>query len=161
MSRSRSAGGVAVWAVLAGGLLLSSMAPAMFASPPITIGAPAAATRVPAWDAAGLGPLPWQGVSCAHLTADGRRVAVGTIAPVGDPNVFLVDAEGKVVEQHAVGQRWIGEVAAAGGGGAAVVAAVCTAPAGSAEDNPALFQFSGGNARGRVANDFRPLVFQY
>lgn len=159
MSRSRLASGVAVWALSAGGLLLSSLGSATFASSRIQVGDPVAATRVPAWNAAGLGQLPWQGISCTHLSPDGKWFAVGTIAPLGDPNVFLIDSQGKIVEQHAVGQRWIGEIAAGGGG--AVVAAVCTSPEGSAEDNPALFQFSGGNARGRAANDFRPLVFQY
>src|SRR5437762_1743174 len=137
MSKSQSASGVAVGAILVGKLLLSTLAAGTFGSPPVTVGDPAANSRVPAWDAAGLGQLPWQGISCAYLTADGNRVAVGTMAPRGDPNVFLIDSEGKIIEQHAVGMRWIGEVCASDGG--EVVAAVCTSPRGAAGDEPAVF----------------------
>jgi len=45
------------------------------------------------------------------MNAGGSRIAVGTIAPPGDPNVFLLDAEGKVISQQAVGQRWIDQIA--------------------------------------------------
>src|SRR5438105_1812822 len=58
--------------------------------PTTTVGGPAGKTRVPAWDARGSGPLPWQGIACVDMTADGQFVAVGTIAPPGDPNVFLL-----------------------------------------------------------------------
>jgi glyoxylase-like metal-dependent hydrolase (beta-lactamase superfamily II) len=81
------------------------------------------------------------------------------MAPPGDPNVFLIDSGGKVVEQHAVGQRWIGEVVAMADGHG--VAAICTSPTGAAEDDPALFRFSDGNLQGKTTNDFRPLLFQY
>ena len=62
-------------------------------------------TSVPAWDASGLGPLPWQGIACVDVNDDASRIAVGTIASPGDPNVFVFDAEGGIVVQQAVGQR--------------------------------------------------------
>src|SRR5438132_649512 len=108
------------WLLALVGLLLAS--PGFFSAQPTTdVGKPAAQTKVPQWDARGLGPLPWQGIACVDMTADGKFVAVGTIAPPGDPNVFLLDANGKLLEQHAVGQRWINEVAV-GDNGAFVTA---------------------------------------
>src|SRR5437879_6294973 len=66
------------------------------------------ASKAPPWDARGLGPLPWQGVSALQMSADGRRIVVGTMAPADDPNVIVLDgATGKVTAQYAVGQRWI------------------------------------------------------
>ena len=35
---------------------------------PIRLGPPQKESRVPAWDARGLGPLPWQGIACAELS---------------------------------------------------------------------------------------------
>src|SRR5262245_7885117 len=43
--------------------------------PTTTVGGPAGQTKVPAWDARGLGPLPWQGIACVDMTADGKFVA--------------------------------------------------------------------------------------
>lgn len=40
---------------------------------------PAPATKVPRWDARGLGPLPWQGVACLDVDSQAGRIAVGTI----------------------------------------------------------------------------------
>ena len=45
-------------------------------------------TKVPRWDARGVGPLPWQGIACLDITFDAKRIAVGTIAPPGDANVL-------------------------------------------------------------------------
>lgn len=129
------------------------------ASATIAIGQTEKASRVPAWNAAGLGPLAWQGVSCIDLSADGKFSAVGTMAPLGDPNVFLLDASGRIIEQHAVGQRWIGEIAAFSAGPG--VAAICTSPTGSADDPPALFRFAAGREMGKPVGDFDPLLFQY
>jgi hypothetical protein len=51
-------------------------------------------TKVPRWDARGVGPLPWQGVACLDVNDDVTRIALGTIAPSGDPNVLLLDGDG-------------------------------------------------------------------
>src|SRR5947209_3964181 len=67
--------------------------------------------KVPAWDARGVGPLPWQGIACLDVNDDGTRIAVGTIAPPGDPNVIVLDGQGNVIRQARVGQRWLSQVA--------------------------------------------------
>ena len=76
----------------------------------VEIGPAVARSRVPRWDARGLGPLPWQGIACIDVSEDGRFLAVGTIAPPGDPNLFVLDENGKIVGQHRAGCRWINEV---------------------------------------------------
>ncbi len=144
--------------IAATAILLLTYTPAP-GTPAMTIDAEPHPTRVPAWNAAGIGPLPWQGISCVHLTGDGKFIAVGTMAPLGDPNVFLLDSNGKILEQHAAGIRWIGEVAALSDGPS--LAAICTSPTGAAEDDPALFRFSNGKPLGTSINDFRPMLFQY
>jgi glyoxylase-like metal-dependent hydrolase (beta-lactamase superfamily II) len=93
-----------------------------------------AQTKAPAWDARGTGPLPWQGVSA--LAAGGGRIVLGTTAPPGDPNVIVLDAAGKVVARHAVGQRWIDSVALLPDGAAL---ALCTHADGKANDFPTVF----------------------
>lgn len=95
------------------------------------------ASKVPAWDARGLGPLPWQGVSALQMSADGSRIVLGTIAPPDDPNVIVVDGAGNVTAHHALGQRWIESVSALPDG--ASVMALCTHADGRANDFPALF----------------------
>lgn len=94
-------------------------------------------SRVPAWDARGLGPLTWQGISCLEVSADGKRIVVGTIAPPDDPNVVELDGEGRVVSQFAVGQRWIDGVAL--GAEAKEIYALSTMPAGRNVDFPTVF----------------------
>ncbi len=112
------------------------------ASAPSAIAAAAAtATRsAPKWDASSLGALPWQGIACLDVTDDATRVAVGTIAPPGDPNVFVLDAEGRVLVEQSVGQRWIDQVAVDSDRG--VVRCVCGTPSGTADDGPQLFAVS-------------------
>ena len=95
-------------------------------------------SRVPAWDASGLPPMSWQGVACLDLSSDGRHVAVGTVAPSGDPNVLLLGPDGKLVRSWAAGQRWIQDVVAARDG--RTVLAMCTTPEGRADDAPAAFR---------------------
>src|SRR3989442_1268493 len=72
---------------------------------------PDSASAVPAWNARGSGPLPWQGIACIDLSADARWIAVGTISPFGDPNVFLLDGQGELVRTTRAGQRWLQQVA--------------------------------------------------
>jgi glyoxylase-like metal-dependent hydrolase (beta-lactamase superfamily II) len=93
------------------------------------------------------------------MTADGRFIAIGTIAPPGDPNVFLLDGDGKLLEQHAVGQRWINEIVVGEGG--AFVAALCTSPTGAAGDPPAIFTFVRGKPISSVGEKVSPLLFHY
>jgi glyoxylase-like metal-dependent hydrolase (beta-lactamase superfamily II) len=119
-------------ALIALQLLLGIVAPAPL--PPQEPYAPA--TKVPRWDARGIGPLPWQGVACLDIDSQAFRIAVGTIAPPGDPNVVLLDGDGKVLRQQHAGQRWINAVGLDGG----LIRAVCTMPAGKAGDNSAIFQ---------------------
>ncbi len=95
-------------------------------------------SRVPAWDARGLPAMSWQGVACLDLSSDGRHVAVGTVAPSGDPNVLLLGPDGKLVRSWAAGQRWIQDVVVARDGRA--VLAMCTTPEGRPDDAPTAFR---------------------
>ena len=123
---------------------------------PVRLGPPQKESRVPAWDARGLGPLPWQGIACADLSDDGRFIALGTIALPGDMNVFVLDENGKLLRQHSAGKRWINEVAAGDAG--AFVAALCTTPTGQAGDRVMLSVFAG--AKPEEINTDLP-VFHY
>ncbi len=93
---------------------------------------------VPPWDARGVGPVPWQRIACIDISDDGRWLALGTIAPAGDPNVFLLDADGKLVRTATVGQRWIQQVAVDGTG--KMLHALCTMPDGKASDFPTVYR---------------------
>lgn len=117
------------------------------------IGGPPKKSRVPAWDARGMGPLPWQGVACADLSDNGRYAALGTIAPPGDPHVFIVAENGRLVGQHSAGRRWINEVAVTDDGFAA---AICSTPTGQAGDRPMICTFPGGPGEA-----IDPMVFHY
>ncbi len=102
---------------------------------------PAPKTRVPRWDARGVGPLAWQGVACLDVNDDATRIVLGTIAPPGDPSVLLLDGDGKLLRQQRAGQRWINQVAL---GADDALWAVCTMPAGRASDLPEVFRLSAG-----------------
>ena len=164
---STSAAGIAERASLAAVaslLLLATTPPLRAAEAVIEIGAPAAPSRVPRWDARGLGPLPWQGVACLDMNEDGDRIGVGTIAPAGDANLFLLDAGGKIVARHRAGQRWLNEVAVSDDG--RFVAALSTTPEGTAGDTPRLYGFSQGKELDQVSGvlrfqDFRPARFMF
>ena len=110
----------------------------------IDIGKPVRQSAVPKWDVRGTGALAWQGIACADMTGDGRFVALGTIAPPGDPHIFLLDAAGKVVGQYRAGERWIGTVAVSDGG--SPLAAFCTTPEGKASDRPVVRLFRDGQS---------------
>ncbi len=97
----------------------------------------ATATSVPSWDARGSGPLPWQGIACLDLSDDGRWLAAGTIAPPGDPNVFLLGSEGQLVRTAQAGQRWLQQVAIDRTG--QLLHALCTMPEGRAGDFPTVY----------------------
>jgi glyoxylase-like metal-dependent hydrolase (beta-lactamase superfamily II) len=98
-------------------------------------------TKVPPWDVRGVGPLPWQGVACLDVNPDGSLLALGTIAPAGDPNVLVLDSAGKVVHQYQVGQRGISQVVFGPDG--QEVFAVSTMPEGRAGDRPEVFRLTG------------------
>ncbi|HPD15279.1 MAG TPA: FG-GAP-like repeat-containing protein [Planctomycetota bacterium] len=129
-------------------------------------GAAAATARAPEWNARGTGPLPRQGIACLDVSDDGRFVAVGTIAAPGEPNLFVLDEGGKIVQQHRAGLRWLNEVSVSNDG--AFVAALCTTPEGTAGDSPRLYAFLRGKELSQVSagfrlRDFRPggFLFHY
>jgi glyoxylase-like metal-dependent hydrolase (beta-lactamase superfamily II) len=95
------------------------------------------ATAVPSWDARGPRTLPRQGIACLDLSDDGRWLALGTIAPAGHPNAFLLDADGRIVRSASVGQRWLQQVAVDRDGKRLL--ALCTMPAGRAGDFPTVY----------------------
>jgi glyoxylase-like metal-dependent hydrolase (beta-lactamase superfamily II) len=90
---------------------------------------------VPAWNARGVG-LPQQGIACLDVAEDGPQFVVGTFASPMDPDVFVFDADGKLLRSHVVGQRAIGQVSLAGKGH---LHAICTMPDGKAGDGPTVF----------------------
>lgn len=98
----------------------------------------------PPWNAAGLGLPPREGISCLDATEDLSRIAIGTIAPPGDPNVFLLDGRGQVLLEQAVGQRWIDQVVVGPDGQS--VYCICTMPAGRAGDGPEIFRVTPAGA---------------
>lgn len=98
---------------------------------------PGTCTSVPSWDARGSGPLPWQGIACLDLSDEGHWLALGTIAPPGDSNVFLLDGEGQLVRTAQAGQRWLQQVAVDRTG--QLVHALCTMPEGRAGDFPTVY----------------------
>jgi glyoxylase-like metal-dependent hydrolase (beta-lactamase superfamily II)/outer membrane protein assembly factor BamB len=130
----------------------------------VDIGPAAAQTRVPRWDARGLGQPPWQGAACLDESDDGRFLAVGTISPPGDPNLFLLDGNGKVLGQHRAGHQGMNEVHVSDDG--RLAAALSTTPEGTAGDTPRVFAFRQGKelieagARLRF-RDFRPAGFLF
>src|SRR6516162_10104873 len=117
------------------------------------------ATKPPRWDARGLGPLPRMGITSLDVSDDGKEVVVGTIAPVGDPNVIVLDSGGKVVRQHQVGQRWIDNVAFLPGGNEVV--ALCTMPAGKAGDRVEAFRLKDDQVRPEPIKQEGPWFFHY
>lgn len=116
-----------------------------------------APSRVPQWDARGSGLLPLQGVACLDVNDDGSRIVVGTIALPGDENVHVLDADGKVLRSHKVGQRWIGQAAAAPGDRAL---ALCTMTTGSAFDEPLVYRL-GDAVRAVAAGEGGMSLFHY
>jgi len=148
-------------------LLLLAASPLLRAAEAVAeIGPAAARSLVPPWDARGLGKLPWQGIACLDMSDDGRFLAVGTIAPPGDPNLLLLDESGKVVGQYRAGQRWVNEVTVSGDG--RFVAGLSTTPEGTSGDTPRFYAFSQGKELAEVSDklrfrDFRPgaCLFHY
>jgi len=144
--------------------LLLAAIPLLHAAEVLEIGPAAAESRVPGWDARGLGQLPWQGIACLDVSRDGKFLAVGTITPPGDPNLFALDEHGKIVSQHRAGLRWVNEVTISNDGH--FVAGLSTTPEGTAGDAPRLFGFHHGRALAQVSDrfqfrDFRPGAFLF
>ena len=126
----------------------------------VEIAPPLDKSLAPPWDARGLGPLPWQGIACLDVSADGCFVAVGTISPPGDPNLFLLDENGKIVQQLRAGHRWVAEVTTSNDG--RFVSAVCTTPEGTAGDYPRVYGFHQGKELAQIGGGkgFRPHDFR-
>lgn len=119
-----------------------------------------APTHVPPWNARGSGLLPVQAIACVDVAGDGT-IAVGTIAPAERPNVFAIDAAGRLVGRSKAGERWIGGVAATASDR---VYALCTMPAGRAEDVPTVYAC--GPSAVEIPSqlgqaDYPQIVFQY
>src|SRR5262249_6517368 len=103
----------------------------------VVLSQPGTGSSVPSWDARGSGPLPWQGIACLDLSDDGRWLALGTIAPPGDPNVFLLDSDGQLIRTAQAGQRCLQQVAIDRTG--QLLHALCTMPDGRAGDFPTVY----------------------
>src|SRR5262249_65215 len=113
----------------------------------------------PRWDARGGGPLPRMGVTSLDASDDGKEIAVGTIAPFGDPNVIVLSDAGKIVRQYKVGQQWIDNVAFVAG--TTDVLAVCTMPAGKAGDRVEVFRCHGDQVVAEKMPHEGPWFFHY
>jgi metallo-beta-lactamase class B len=97
----------------------------------------AKATKVPSWDARGVGKLPRMGITSLDVSDDGKEIVVGTIAAFGDPNVIVLSDAGKILRTYKVGQQWIDNVAFVAG--SQDVLAICTMPYGRAGDRVEAF----------------------
>ncbi len=117
------------------------------------------ATRVPRWDARGLGPLPRMGITSLDVSDDGKEIVVGTIAAFGDPNVIVLADAGKIARQYQVGQQWIDQVAFVSG--SKDVLATCTMPAGKAGDRVEVFRLSGDRVIAEKIKQEGPWFFHY
>jgi metallo-beta-lactamase class B len=113
----------------------------------------------PEWDARDLGPLPRMGITSLDVSDDGKEIAVGTIAPFGDPNVLVLSDAGKILRQYKVGQQWIDNVAFVAG--TTDVLAVCTMPAGKAGDRVEVFRCKGDNVVVERTPHEGPWFFHY
>jgi metallo-beta-lactamase class B len=118
-----------------------------------------AKTKVPAWDARGLGPLPRMGITSIDVSDDGKEIVVGTIAAFGDPNVIVLDDTGKIVRTYKVGQQWIDNVAFIAGSHEVLV--ICTMPAGKAGDRVEVFRCKGDEVIPGQIKQEGPWFFHY
>ncbi len=118
-----------------------------------------AKTKVPAWDAHGVGPLPRMGITSIDVSDDGKEIVVGTIAAFGDPNVIVLDDTGKIVRTYKVGQQWIDNVAFLPG--SKEVLAICTMPAGKAGDRVEVFRCKGDEVIPGKIKQEGPWFFHY
>ncbi len=116
-------------------------------------------TPPPSWDARGVGPLPRMGITSLDVSDDGKEVVVGTTAAFGDPNVIVLDGDGKVVRQYQVGQQWIDGVAFLPGGHEVV--ALCTMPAGRAGDRVEAFRLKDDQVTPETIKQEGPWFFHY
>ncbi len=133
----------------------------LFTSQPLSAQEPK--TKVPAWDARGVRPLPRMGITSIDVSDDGKEIAVGTIAAFGDPNVIILDDAGKIVRHYQVGQQWIDNVAFVAG--SHEVLALCTMPAGKAGDHVEAFLLPspqrGRGAGGEGAGEVLPIKLDH
>jgi len=94
---------------------------------------------VPKWDARGPDLSPWQAIACADMAEDGSRIALGVLALPGDPNVLVLDGDGKLLAQFTAAMRGPERVALADQGRAVV--ALYGTPQGTAGDQPQAWCF--------------------
>src|SRR5262245_43970679 len=113
----------------------------------------------PHWDDRGVGPLPRMGITSLDISDDGKEIAVGTIAPYGDPNVSVLSSVGKLLRQYKVGQQWIDSVAFVAG--TTDVLTVCTMPAGKSGDRAELFRCQGDQVVAEKIPHEGPWFFHY
>jgi glyoxylase-like metal-dependent hydrolase (beta-lactamase superfamily II) len=149
--------GKAMILLLWAGSLLPSVARAVDAAPPVQSG-------VPRWDARGTAGLPWQGIASLAVSEDARHLAVGTISPPGDPNLLLLDDQGKIAASYRAGHRWLNDVTVSNDG--RFVAALSTTPEGTAGDSPRLYAFLGAKELTQAGanfdlRNFRPAEFLF
>jgi hypothetical protein len=110
-----------------------------------SVTAPAGEPTAPKWDARGPGLSPWQAIACIDVADDGSRIALGTFALPGDPNVFLLDGDGELLAQFTAGVRGPEQVALADRGRAVV--ALYGTPKGTSGDRPQVWcLFADGSA---------------
>jgi metallo-beta-lactamase class B len=99
------------------------------------------------------------GITSLDVSDDGKEIAVGTIAPAGDPNVIVLSDAGKILRQYKVGQQWIDSVAFVAGTND--VLAVCTMPAGKAGDHTEVFRCRGDRVTLESTPHDGPWFFHY
>jgi metallo-beta-lactamase class B len=106
-----------------------------------------------------MGPLPRMGVTSLDVSDDGTEIVVGTIAAFGDANVIVISDAGKIMRQYKVGQQWIDNVAFVAG--TREVLAVCTMPAGKADDTVEVFRCRGNLVSAEKIGQEGPWFFHY
>jgi metallo-beta-lactamase class B len=99
------------------------------------------------------------GITSVDVSDDGKEIAVGTIAPFGDPNVIVLSDAGKLLRQYKVGQQWIDSVAFVAG--SKDVLAVCTMPAGKAGDRVEVFRCRREEVVAEKVSNEGPWFFHY
>lgn len=115
-------------------------------------------SRVPRWDARGVGPLPRQGIVSLDVR-EGGAIAVGTIGPPGEPNVLLFDREFQILGSHRAGERWIDQVVF--GPEPLSLFALSTMPEGKAGDNPRICRLGQHDPRPDATDVGNVVMFHY
>jgi len=99
------------------------------------------------------------GITSLDASDDGKEIVVGTIAAFGDPNVIVLSEAGGIARHYKVGQQWIDSVAFVAG--TRDVLAVCTMPAGKADDRVEVFRCQGDRVVAEKVRQDGPWFFHY